>query len=274
MPEPVVRLVAFASVLAVMALWELLAPAHDQAAPRRARWPGNLGIVVVDTLLVRLVFPTAAVGVAMVAEAREWGLLGALSLPVWAEVALSVLALDLVVYGQHVVFHKVPILWRLHRVHHADLALDVTTGLRFHPFEILVSMAIKMAAVAALGAPALGVLIFEVLLNAGSMFAHGNVRLPGRLERCLRLVLVTPEMHRVHHSAERSETDSNYGFCLAWWDRLFATYRAVPRLGLEGMEVGIGRFKEPGQSRLDRLLIQPFRPGDVQGPGRPQVPKR
>lgn len=260
--EPVVRLGSFAVVFAAMALWELSAPRRSQAIGRLRRWPANLGIVILDTLLVRLVFPTAAVGVALVADARGWGLLPALDAPPWLAVVAAVIALDLAIYLQHVLFHAVPVLWRLHRMHHADLEFDVTTGLRFHPVEIILSMAIKLGVVAALGAPALAVLIFEVLLNATSMFNHGNVRLSLPLDRKLRWLVVTPDMHRVHHSILPRETNSNFGFNLTWWDRLFGTYRAQPQAGHAAMTIGIDQFRDPRELRLDRMLLQPFRDDD------------
>lgn len=259
--EPLVRLGAFAGVFALMALWEVLAPRRPQAIGRWRRWPNNLGVVVVDTLVVRVLFPAGAVGVAMFAQAQGWGLLNVLQPPGWVAVPLSVLLLDLAIYGQHVAFHHVPVLWRLHRMHHADLEFDVTTGVRFHPVEIVLSMLIKSAVVVALGAPPLGVLAFEVLLNATSMFNHGNVRLPGWMDRVLRWLVVTPEMHRVHHSVVRRETDSNFGFNLPWWDRLFGTYRAQPEAGHEGMTIGIDRFRDTRELRLDRMLLQPLRSG-------------
>jgi sterol desaturase/sphingolipid hydroxylase (fatty acid hydroxylase superfamily) len=260
--EPWIRLGAFASVFATMALWELMAPRRPQAVGRLRRWPGNLGVVVIDTLLVRLIFPTAAVGVALVAQVGGWGLLPALDAPSWLAIIIAVIALDLAIYLQHVLFHAVPVLWRLHRMHHADLEIDVTTGARFHPIEILLSMAIKLGVVAALGAPAVAVLIFEVLLNATSMFNHGNVRLPQRLDRVVRWLVVTPDMHRVHHSILPRETNSNFGFNLAWWDRLFGTYRAQPQAGHAAMTIGIEQFRDPRELRLDRMLLQPFRDDD------------
>ena len=259
--EPVVRVAIFFGILLLMALWEILAPRRRQAIPRRGRWPSNLGIVVVDSLLVRLVFPAAAVGFALFCDAKGWGLFHAVEVPAWIAFAGSVVILDLAVYFQHVLFHAVPTLWRFHRMHHADTEFDVTTGLRFHPVEILLSMGIKIAVIAALGPPAAAVLVFEVLLNATSMFNHGNVRFPSGLERVLRWFVVTPEMHRVHHSIHRDETDSNFGFNLPWWDRIFGTYRARPRDGHVGMTIGIDRFREPREHRLDRMLLQPFRPG-------------
>jgi sterol desaturase/sphingolipid hydroxylase (fatty acid hydroxylase superfamily) len=260
--EPIIRLAAFAGIFAVMALWELLAPRRTQAIGRGRRWPSNLGIVVVDTLLVRLVFPTAAVGMALIAEERGWGLFNSFDLPYALAFLASVLLLDLAIYLQHVLFHAVPILWRLHRMHHADLEFDVTTGIRFHPVEILLSMVIKFAVIAALGTPAAAVLLFEVILNATSMFNHGNVELPQRIDRWLRWIVVTPEMHRVHHSVVAREANSNFGFNLPWWDRLFGTYRSQPEAGHLGMTIGISQFRDRGELRLDRMLIQPLR-GDT-----------
>jgi sterol desaturase/sphingolipid hydroxylase (fatty acid hydroxylase superfamily) len=257
--EPLVRFIAFGTVLAAMAVWELAAPRRKQELGRKSRWPGNLGIVVLDTLLVRLIFPMGAVAVALTAEARGWGLFNAFGVPAWAAVPAAVIMLDLAIYLQHVLFHAVPALWRLHRMHHADLAFDVTTGVRFHPVEILLSMGIKLGVVAALGAPALAVLLFEVLLNATSMFNHGNVALPERIDRILRWMVVTPEMHRVHHSVKARETNSNFGFNLPWWDRLFGTYRDQPESGHLGMTIGIAQFRDPAEQRLDRMLTQPFR---------------
>jgi sterol desaturase/sphingolipid hydroxylase (fatty acid hydroxylase superfamily) len=261
--EPFIRLAAFAGIFAAMAAWEIGAPRREQTLGRRTRWPGNIGIVVLDTILVRLVFPTTAVGLALLAEAQGWGLLHAVSLPAWAGVLLGVMALDLAIYLQHVLFHAVPALWRLHRMHHADQEIDVTTGARFHPIEILLSMGIKLGVVAALGAPAVAVLVFEVLLNATSMFNHSNVRMPTRLDRALRWIVVTPDMHRVHHSIVVRETNSNFGFNLPWWDRLFGTYRDQPAAGHEAMTIGIEQFREPAEQRLDCMLTQPFRDDDT-----------
>ena len=260
--EPWVRLLAFAGVLAALVAWELLAPRRRQQLPRLARWPSNLGIVVLDTLLVRLLFPTTAIGLALICEAQGWGLLQNAGLPAWAAIPLAVVALDLAIYLQHVLFHAVPALWRLHRMHHADQEIDVTTGIRFHPVEIMLSMVIKLGVVAALGTPAVAVLIFEILLNATSMFNHSNVRMQLRLDRVLRWIVVTPDMHRVHHSIVVRETNSNFGFNLPWWDRLFGTYRDQPAAGHDGMVIGIEQFREAGEQRLDRMLTQPFRDDD------------
>ncbi len=257
--ETVVRVAAAASIFAGLALWEWLAPRRRLSTGRRPRWPGNLGILAIDIVAVRLLVPTAAVGVALIASERGWGLLPILGMLDWAAIVAGVIALDLVIYAQHRVFHYVPALWRLHRMHHADLDIDVTTGVRFHPLEILLSLAIKMAAVVALGVPALAVLIFEVLLNATSMFNHSNVALPPRLEPIVRWIVVTPQMHQVHHSIERAETDSNFGFNLPWWDRLFGTYRAQPMAGERGMTIGLPIFRDVVELRIVRLLTQPFR---------------
>src|SRR5215467_11871900 len=260
--EPFIRLGAFGGVLAAMAVWELLGPRRKQAIGRLTRWPNNLGVVAVDTLLVRLVLPTTAVGLALVAQTHAWGLFNTVAVPAWIAVVCSVILLDLAIYFQHVLFHAVPALWRLHRMHHADLEIDVTTGLRFHPIEILLSMAIKLGVVAALGAPAAAVLIFEVQLNATSMFNHSNVRIPIWLDRVLRWIVVTPDMHRVHHSIVARETNSNFGFNLPWWDRLFGTYRDQPAAGHEAMTIGIEQFRDASEQRLDRMLTQPFRDDD------------
>lgn len=257
--EPLLRLAVFLSVLVAMAGWELAAPRRRQDIPRVLRWTNNLALVVVDTIILRLTFPILAVGLALIAQERGWGLFNALDLPLWLAVLLSILLLDLAIYVQHVLFHAVPGLWRLHRMHHADLEFDVTTGLRFHPVEIVLSMGIKLAVVAALGAPAVAVLLFEVLLNATALFNHANIRLPGGLDRVLRWFVVTPDMHRVHHSVIPSETNSNFGFNLPWWDRLLGTYRAQPKAGHDGMTIGIEQFRTPRDLWLDRMLVQPLR---------------
>ena len=273
--ELAIRLAAFAGVFSVMALWELLAPRRPLAVGRSPRWPSNLGILVADVLVVRLLLPTAAAGVALVAAERGFGLFHVIGLPFWLAAPIGFLALDLVIYGQHVMFHHVPWLWRLHRMHHADLDIDVTTGVRFHPVEILLSLVIKIATVALLGIPVAAVVCFEVVLNATSMFNHANASLPRWLDRVARLMLVTPDMHRVHHSVLRQETDSNFGFNLPWWDRLFGTYRAEPRAGHDGMTIGLPVFRDPGELRLDRLLTQPFRkPTDLEANAQSSVNHR
>jgi len=257
----VIRIAAAASIFAVMALWEILAPRRPRSVGRRARWPGNLGILIVDALAVRLLIPVAAVGAALIAAGNGWGLFHAIGLRLSLAALLGFLVLDLAIYAQHVAFHKAPLLWRLHRMHHADPDFDVTTGVRFHPLEILLSMLIKIAVVFALGIPPVAVIAFEVVLNATSMFNHGNVAMPSWLDRALRAIVVTPDMHRVHHSVDPRETDSNFGFNLSWWDRLFGTYRAAPQGGHAGMTIGLPTFRDRAELRLDRLLTQPFRGG-------------
>ncbi|MFL6832863.1 MAG: sterol desaturase family protein [Xanthobacteraceae bacterium] len=260
--EPLIRLGTFAGVFVVMAIWEFLTPRRPRAIGRNRRWPNNLAVVAVDVLLVRILLPITAVGLALFAEAHAFGLFNMIALPAWASIVISVILLDLAIYLQHVLFHAVPALWRLHRMHHADLEFDVTTGLRFHPIEILLSTGIKLVVVAALGTPAAAVLIFEVLLNATSMFNHSNIRVPAQIDRILRWFVVTPDMHRVHHSILRRETNSNFGFNLPWWDRLLGTYRAQPAAGHDAMTIGIEQFRDPRELGLDRMLLQPFR-GDA-----------
>ncbi len=275
--EMLVRFLAFSLVFCVMAAWELAAPRRTQVVGRSRRWPGNIGIVALDTIIVRLVFPVGAVALALIAEDRGWGLFNVWMVPMWIAVVVAVVVLDLVIYLQHVLFHAVPALWRLHRMHHADLEFDVTTGSRFHPIEIVLSMLIKLAVVAALGPPALAVLIFEILLNVTAMFNHSNVRLPANVDALLRWFVVTPDMHRVHHSVEVRETNSNFGFNLPWWDRLFGTYRAQPQAGHEAMTIGIEQFRDPTEQRIDRLLTQPFRgdgDGYAIGRGQPKAKSR
>ena len=257
--ETPIRLGFFFGVFLVMALLEMVLPRRKLSIPKTRRWGSNLGIVVLNTLVVRLLFPAAAVGVALFASEQGYGLFNNLAVPLPFVVIACVMTLDLLIYGQHVVMHKIPILWRLHRMHHVDLDFDVTTGARFHPVEIVLSMLIKFAAILLLGAPALAVLIFEVILNAAAMFNHSNVRLNLKLDRLLRLLLVTPDMHRVHHSAIRRETDSNYGFNVPWWDRLFGTYRAQPEAGHTGMQIGVGDIRDERLCvNLPGMLMLPF----------------
>ena len=257
--EIFVRAGGAALVFMVMALWEWVAPRRQMIAGRRPRWPGNLGILALDIVAVRLLIPTTAVAVALIAAENGWGLFTLLGLPYWAAFAIGVIVLDLVIYTQHYVFHHVPLLWRLHRMHHADLDIDVTTGLRFHPLEILISLGIKIVAVLALGVPAVAVVVFEVLLNATAMFNHSNVALPPWLDRWARWIIVTPQMHQVHHSIVRAETDSNFGFNLPWWDRMFGTYRAEAAAGERDMIIGLPFFRDVAESKIMRLITQPFR---------------
>ena len=257
--EITLRIGAYVLIFSLLAAWEIFAPRRTRAIPRAQRWPGNLGILVVDALCVRVLVPAAAVGAAIFADEAGIGLFHWMSMPVWIAGILGFFILDLVIYAQHVLFHTVPWLWRLHRMHHADTDIDVTTGVRFHPLEIIISMLIKIAVVLVFGIPAVSVLIFEIVLNATSMFNHSNARMPERLDRIVRWLVVTPDMHRVHHSIARHETDSNFGFNLPWWDRLFRTYRAEPEAGHVAMTLGLPIFRDIRESRLDRLLTQPFR---------------
>lgn len=256
--EQTIRLSVFAAVLALVALWEIVSPRRPLLDNKRRRWFTNLSLVVIDTAVVRFLFPILPVALAQVAQTRGWGLFHQLDMPLPLKILLSFIILDFIIYLQHLLFHHAPILWRIHRMHHTDLDLDVTSGNRFHPLEIMVSMLIKMAAVIILGAPAEGVLIFEVVLNACAMFNHGNIRLPAPLDRLLRLFLVTPDMHRVHHSAVVRETNSNFGFNLPWWDRICGTYRPHPEKGHLDMTIGLTEYRDPEQLTLFRLLMQPF----------------
>ncbi len=260
--EPLIRLCAFVAVLLAMAAWETLAPRRKRTVGRATRWPSNIGVVIVNTALLRLILPAGAVGFAFFCTERGWGFFNAMHVPIWLTILPSVVILDFVIYLQHVMFHAVPILWRVHRMHHADLDFDVTTGIRFHPVEIVISMGIKLAAVALLGTPAAGVLAFEVLLNATSMFNHSNIDIPKGRDAILRMFAVTPDMHRVHHSIVVRETNSNFGFNLPWWDRLLGTYRAQPEAGHDAMTIGIEQFREARELRLGRMLTQPWR-GDT-----------
>lgn len=258
--EVLFRFACFVSVLLLMAFWEIQAPARPLLLSKGMRWTNNLGLIALNTLLLRLLFPAAAVGMAAFAAAEGWGILNFYDPPLWLAIVISVVALDFVVWLQHVMVHAIPLLWRLHRVHHADPDFDLTTGARFHPLEILLSMLVKFAAIVVLGPPVVGVILFEVLLNGTSMFNHGNVRLPPRADSILRCFVVTPDMHRVHHSVEEDETNSNFGFNLPFWDRLFGTYRSQPRAGHSDMTIGIHDFTDPRQiSWLPGLLTMPFR---------------
>ena len=257
--EPVIRIGVFIGVFALMARWELLAPRRTLTVSKSVRWTNNLALLVLNIIALRVAFPVAATGLALHATDQGWGLLQQVTLPETLRVIAGVVVLDLAIYFQHVLFHAVPTLWRLHRVHHVDLDFDVTTGTRFHTLEIFLSMAIKFAVILALGPPALAVLIFEVVLNAASMFNHANVRIPSAIERVVRWFIVTPDMHRVHHSVLPNETNSNFGFNLSVWDRLFGTYRAQPAKGHTEMTIGLKGFRDPREvDRLAGMLWLPF----------------
>jgi sterol desaturase/sphingolipid hydroxylase (fatty acid hydroxylase superfamily) len=260
--EPAFRISFFLGVLVVVALWELVAPRRGNMHSRWTRWPSNLGIMALNTVMLRLISPIAAVTIATSASTYSWGLFNQLELTLWLEVFLAIILLDAAIYFQHRLFHAVPILWKTHRMHHTDIDFDVTTGVRFHPLEIILSALIKLSVVLTLGASPIAVIFFEILLNATAMFNHGNVRLPIVVDGILRLFIVTPDMHRVHHSVIASETDSNFGFNLPWWDHLFGTYLAQPEEGHTGMTIGINGFRKPIDHRLDKMLMQPLKDDD------------
>jgi sterol desaturase/sphingolipid hydroxylase (fatty acid hydroxylase superfamily) len=257
--ESTVRLISFLSVFIVVALAEFLCPRRPLSTPKGRRWFVNGSIVVLDTLAVRLAIPLLPFGMAELAEVKGWGLLNMANLPHWLSVILAFAVFDIIIYLQHRAFHRVPILWRLHRVHHTDLDLDVSSGTRFHPIEIIISICIKLAVVVLIGAPALAVVLFEIILNATSLFNHGNIAIPVTIDRWLRLFLVTPDMHRVHHSVIPGETDSNFSFNFPWWDRLLGTYHAQPAAGHDSMIIGLKEFRSADQLGLLYLLALPFK---------------
>ena len=256
--EPAVRLVSFVLVFGTMAALELFVSARPLRAPRGRRWPRNLGLTAINTAILRLIFPAGATAAALWASARHFGLLQHVALPQPVRIVLAIIALDLTIYAQHIAFHAIPFLFRFHRVHHADVDFDVTLGARFHPIEMILSMLVKLAAVAALGAPPAAVVIFEVILSVTSLFSHANLRVPHGIDRVLRWILVTPAMHVVHHSAAVDETNSNFGFNLPWWDRLFGTYRAEPK---ETPQIGLPVSQRPEDQSLEWMLALPFHSG-------------
>jgi len=263
LPEPVVRLAAFAVIFLSMAAFELANPRLERdemmGALKARRWFTNLSILILSSLMLRVIFPLAAVGTALWAADNGWGLFHYLAVPAWIAGLIAFVILDFAVWLEHVVSHKWPLLWRIHRMHHSDTGFDLTTALRFHPLEILISMFWKALIILCLGPPALAVLLFEIVLNGTAMFNHSNARLPLGLDRVLRRVLVTPDMHRVHHSSHRPETDSNYGFNFPFWDYLFGTYRAQPHLGHDKMEIGLEYYRDRSPTRLLWSLLVPFR---------------
>ena len=262
--EVVIRLSCFLGVFVIIAVWEWIVPRRALTTSKTKRWFANLGIVFLNSLAARMLIPVMPVGLALLARENGWGLFHALNIPYSVGVVAGIVALDFVIYLQHLMFHAVPVFWRLHMMHHADLDYDLTTGLRFHPIEILLSMGIKLTVVAALGPPALAVIIFEILLNATATFNHGNIYMPGAFDRVLRLFVVTPDMHRVHHSVTIRETNCNFGFNLPWWDRLFGTYRSQPAAGHEGMTIGLSQFRDSKRLTLPWMLALPFigKPGN------------
>lgn len=256
--EVLIRLFSFALILTVMLALELALPRRTIFQPRSLRWTNNFAITILNAVMLRLLFPAATVSVALYVEESEFGLLAGLGMPNFMSIPLAIVALDLITYAQHRLFHEVPLLWRIHRMHHSDVDIDVTTGLRFHPIEMLLSMIIKLLTIWLLGAPAIAVIFFEVILNAMSMFNHANFHLPEKTDEMLRKGIVTPDMHRVHHSTRVRETNSNYGFSLSCWDRLFDSYIAQPEDGHLEMDIGVAEFREITDIRLDKILMQPF----------------
>ena len=256
--DALLRLSTFVGVMGAMAYWELRVPRRPLVTAKLPRWVATLSVVALDTLLVRVLFAAGAVGMAAFAAEQGWGLLNRVDWPPWIELALALVALDLVLYLQHVMFHAAPLLWRVHMMHHADLDVDVTTGARFHPVEVALSMLIRLAAVTVIGPAPTAVIAFEVLLNATSLFNHSNVRIPNTMERVLRWIVVTPDMHRIHHSTDRRETNRNFGFNLPWWDYLFGTYRAEPAQGHDRMTLGVEHYRDPGRLALVGMLLLPF----------------
>ena len=269
--DDLLRFAVFAGVFLVMAAVEFFWPKRKLIASKGRRWLTNIGISVTAGVLIRLmataIVPIAAVAVAFYAEDHQIGLLNHAPWPTWLKVAVSLVLLDLAIWAQHLASHKIPVLWRLHKVHHADRDIDVTTAVRFHPIEIGLSMLWKIVVVLVLGAPPLAVFLFEVILNACAMFNHANVALPGWADAILRLVVVTPDMHRVHHSVRRREHDSNYGFNLSLWDRLFRTYTAQPEGGHQGMTIGLNTYQTEEPSKLGWSLVLPFRRPSSRGQG-------
>ncbi|HDZ79063.1 MAG TPA: sterol desaturase family protein [Gammaproteobacteria bacterium] len=258
--EKQIRMGFFLGVLIIMAFWEIATPRRQLTVSKTLRWTNNLGLVFFNSFILRLLFPAAAVGVAVTASQQGLGLFNVYELPLYVSVVASVVILDFVIYVQHVMVHAIPVLWRLHRVHHADPDIDVTTGARFHTLEIILSMLIKFATILLLGPPVVAVILFEIILNVTAMFNHSNVGLPPALDRVLRWIVVTPDMHRVHHSVEDDEANSNFGFSLTWWDRLFGTYRDQPRNGHKGMTIGIHKYHDTKDiSWITGILLLPFR---------------
>ena len=256
--EVFIRLGAFLGIFILMAVWEVVTPRPILSTSKRFRWVNNLAILSLNPISLHLIFPILPISLAMIAEQRLWGLLNQTDLSYGFEIITGLFVLDFILYIQHALFHAFPTLWRLHMVHHTDLDFDVTTGVRFHPIEIILSMGIKLTAVIALGPSPLAVLIFEVVLNGTSMFNHSNIYLPSKVDRMLRLFVVTPEMHRVHHSVIIQETNSNFGFSFPWWDRMFGTYRPQPSKGHLDMVIGLAQYREPKHLNLWQLIIMPF----------------
>lgn len=256
--EATIRMAFFVGIFLAVALVELIVPRRSLTTSKTSRWVGNIGIVFINAFVLRILFPAGAVGISVWIGHQGWGIFNHIQWPFWLEVMLTIIILDFVIYMQHVMFHAVPILWRLHMMHHADMDYDLTTGTRFHPIEIIISLGIKAGAITVLGAPPVGVIIFEILLNGTAMFNHGNFFIPLGIDRVLRLLVVTPDMHRVHHSVFPNETNTNFGFNLPWWDRLCGTYRSQPTNGHAQMTIGLNQFRDPSRLTLPWMIALPF----------------
>lgn len=253
------RLIIFFGILLIMAILEFLLPRRKVDAYRPTRWSSNIGIVILDSIVARIILPTTTIAVALYADNKNLGLFNLISTDSWLTVFMAILILDLLIYAQHVIFHKFHWLWRFHRMHHSDTHIDVTTGIRFHPVEIILSLLIKFAAIIIFGIPAVAILLFEIILNTSAMITHSNLNIPNWLDKLLRIIFVTPDMHRVHHSVHRNETDSNYGFNFSFWDRLFGTYIDQPKDTHAKMRIGLNQFRDKREQIIDKLLTQPFR---------------
>lgn len=255
--EGIIRIGSFLGLFALLTIWEIASPRRKLLELRTFRWINNIGLIVLSSVLVRFIFPTAAVGIGLIAEQNQWGILNYIDLPFALQFIIAFILMDFIIYFQHVIFHAIPLFWRFHRVHHSDLDCDVTTGLRFHPFEIVMSILIKFLAIITLGVPVITIVVFEIILNAASMFTHSNIKLPF-FEPILRWFIVTPDMHRVHHSVEEDETNSNFGFFISCWDRIFGTYTDKPREGHTEMGIGLSHFREPKWQDIRWLIYLPF----------------
>ena len=256
--ESYIRLGSFLGIFALLTIWEISSPKRELLQLRRFRWFSNIGLIVISSVLVRFILPTAAVGIALHVEQEQLGFLNLYDLPFIVQFLFAFILMDLAMYFQHVMFHALPMFWRFHRVHHSDLDCDITTGLRFHPFEMVISIIFKFLVIASIGAPVLAVVFFEIILNAASMFTHSNIKIPASIERMVRWFIVTPDMHRIHHSINENETNSNFGFFISSWDRLLGTYIREPALGQVNMQIGLQRFREPKWQNLRWLIYLPF----------------
>jgi len=257
--ESIIRLGFFLFVLVGVAIWELVSPMRDLKVSKKSRWLNNLSLIVLNTVILRLVFPIAAVGVATYCKDYDIGLLNIVSIPEWSKIIVAILVLDFAIYIQHVLFHFLPFLWRFHKVHHVDLDIDLTTGLRFHPVEMILSMIIKFGVICFIGAPVLAVIVFEVVLNAMAVFNHGNIQLAKWFDKALRIFVVTPDVHRVHHSTIAKETNSNFGFNLIYWDKILGTYQAQPQKGHLDMDIGLEQYRDSKiTQKIKSMLKMPF----------------